>query len=73
LAELRSQAEALAASWRGQVGTAVGSPDLFSEALSYALWRERKDLCLSVLRQPWCAQLRCRTDRRSTTPVSTGR
>jgi len=57
LPELRSQAESLAASWRGEVGTATGSADLFSEALSYALWRERKDLCLSILRQPWCAQL----------------
>jgi hypothetical protein len=57
LPELRSQAEALAASWRAEIGPSAAPPDLFPEALSYALWRERKDLALAVLRQPWCAQL----------------
>lgn len=58
LSELRTQAEALAAEWRSELGpTEAAGQDLFAEALSYAMWRERKDLCLAILRQPWCAQL----------------
>jgi hypothetical protein len=57
LPDLRAQAEGLAASWRAELSAAAAPADLFSEALSYAMWRERKELCLSILRQPWCAQL----------------
>lgn len=58
LPELRHQAETLAAEWRAELGPAgAGAQDLFAEALSYAMWRERKDLCLSILRRPWCAQI----------------
>jgi hypothetical protein len=62
LPDLRKQAETLAATWHEELGRAGASAqDLFPEALSYAMWLERKDLSLAVLRQPWCAQLAAQT------------
>lgn len=62
LPDLRTQAETLAATWHEELGRpGPSAQDLFAEALSYAMWLERKDLALAVLRQPWCAQLAAQT------------
>ena len=52
LGELRNEARLLGEQWRGEVaGSPVSSDDLFAEALSYVMWREKKELVSGELIQ----------------------
>lgn len=55
---LRSEARELAESWRGEhLDPDREGYDYFSEALSFVMWRERKELAAIALDEPWCARL----------------
>ena len=55
---LRSEARELAESWRGEhLDPEREGYDFFSEALSFVMWRERKELASTALEEPWCARL----------------
>ncbi|MBY0274011.1 hypothetical protein K2Z84_01625 [Candidatus Binatia bacterium] len=58
LAQLRSEARDVAESWRGeQLDPDREGYDYFSEALSFVMWGERKELASRKLEEPWCARL----------------
>jgi DNA-binding NtrC family response regulator len=58
LPELRSEARELAETWRRElVEPDKEGYDYFAEALSFVMWRERKELASVALAQPWCRQL----------------
>lgn len=58
LAELRTEAREVAESWRGeQLDPDREGYDYFSEALSFVMWGERKELASRKLEEPWCARL----------------
>lgn len=58
LAELRTEARAVAESWRGeQLDPDREGYDYFSEALSFVMWGERKELASRKVEEPWCARL----------------
>ncbi len=57
LSELRGEAQGLAERWSSQAGSPTTSAyDFFSEALSYVLWREKKEIATRVLSEPWCQE-----------------
>ena len=54
---LRTEARELAESWRGEhLDPDKEGYDYFSEALSFVMWRERKELATAALDEPWCAR-----------------
>lgn len=58
LAELRTEARAVAESWRGeQLDPDREGYDYFSEALSFVMWGERKERASRKIDEPWCARL----------------
>ena len=58
LAQLRTEARSVAESWRGeQLDPDREGYDYFSEALSFVMWGERKELAIRKLDEPWCARL----------------
>ena len=58
LAQLRTEAREVAQSWRGeQLDPDREGYDYFSEALSFVMWGERKDLAIRRFDEPWCARL----------------
>lgn len=58
LAELRTEAREVAQSWRGeQLDPDREGYDYFSEALSFVMWGERKELASRKIDEPWCARL----------------
>lgn len=55
---LRTEAREIAESWRGeQLDPDREGYDYFSEALSFVMWRERKELASAALEEPWCARV----------------
>jgi DNA-binding NtrC family response regulator len=55
---LRTEARELAGSWRGEhLDPDKEGYDYFSEALSFVMWRERKELATAALDEPWCVRL----------------
>jgi DNA-binding NtrC family response regulator len=55
---LRTEARELAESWRGEhLDPDKEGYDYFSEALSFVMWRERKELATAALDEPWCARV----------------
>jgi len=58
LPQLRTEARDVAESWRDeQLAPDRETYDYFSEALSFVMWGERKDLAIRQVDQPWCARL----------------
>lgn len=58
LAQLRTEARQVAESWRGeQLDPDREGYDYFSEALSFVMWGERKELASRKVDEPWCARL----------------
>jgi len=58
LPELRTEARELAEQWRDELAGGEREPyDYFAEALSFVMWRERKELAIAALEEPWCAML----------------
>lgn len=54
---LRTEARELAESWRGEhLDPDKEAYDYFSEALSFVMWRVRKELATVALDEPWCAR-----------------
>jgi len=55
---LRTEAREIAEGWRGeQLDPDREGYDYFSEALSFVMWRERKELASAALEEPWCARV----------------
>jgi hypothetical protein len=55
---LRTEARELSDGWRGeQLDPDREGYDYFSEALSFVMWRERKELASAAVQEPWCARL----------------
>jgi DNA-binding NtrC family response regulator len=55
---LRGEAREISESWRSeQLDPDKEGYDYFSEALSFVMWRERKELAPVALDEPWCARL----------------
>jgi hypothetical protein len=55
---LRTEARELSESWRGEhLAPDREGYDYFSEALSFVMWRERKELASAAVQEPWCARL----------------
>jgi DNA-binding NtrC family response regulator len=55
---LRTEARELAESWRdAHLDPDKEGYDYFSEALSFVMWRERKELASAALEEPWCARI----------------
>jgi hypothetical protein len=58
LAQLRTEAREVSNSWRGeQLDPDREGYDYFSEALSFVMWGERKELASRKVDEPWCARL----------------
>jgi DNA-binding NtrC family response regulator len=54
LPELRGEARRRAEEWRRELGTPLAPAyDLFAEALSYVMWRERKNLAAAAQSRVW--------------------
>lgn len=61
LPELRTEARELAENWRNELaGPEKEGYDYFAEALSFVMWRERKDLAAAALDRSWDDVLRTR-------------
>lgn len=55
---LRTEAREISESWRSeQLDPDREGYDYFSEALSFVMWRERKELASAALEEPWCARV----------------
>lgn len=55
---LRTEAREISEGWRGeQLDPDREGYDYFSEALSFVMWRERKELASAALEEPWCARV----------------
>jgi len=58
LPALRTEARELSESWRGEhLDPDKEGYDYFSEALSFVMWRERKELASAALASSWCTRV----------------